>query len=101
MKCLYDFGIELTSNPLIQFLSRSFVCSSPTVNTIAGDCVEGIGDGENPGTDINFIAFQSQWISRAVPFFVVLRNHTRRAFEECDAPQDLLTVQRVFAHSDP
>src|SRR5207248_11727297 len=77
------------------------VAATAPVDSVAGDGVEGVGDGEDACVEIDLLALQAQRVARPVPPLVVLSHDARGPFEELDAAKYPLPVQRVLPHPDP
>src|ERR1041385_1105198 len=93
--------VELPPAERLKLGGSSLVAAPSTVDPITRHRVEGVGHGEDACVDVNLLALQPQRVARPVPLLVVLRDDARRAFEEFDAAQNLLPVQRMLAHPRP
>src|SRR4026209_550655 len=101
MESLDHFRIELATGPVVQLLRCGFVRLAESIHAIARDRVERVSHGKDAGVYVDLLVTPPDCITGAVPLLVMLGHDARRALEKLDAAQDLLAMQRMFAHEHP
>ena len=70
-KHLHNVRIELRSGAAQNLIARHIEATRLSVRPVAGDGVEGVGDGENAGADGDVATTLRIWIAAAVVVFLM------------------------------
>ena len=68
------------------------------IGAVAGDGVEGVGDGEDAGADGDLAPAQAVGIAVAVEMLLMAKDDLRCSGEEGNLAQHLIAARAVFAH---
>src|ERR671937_630232 len=81
-KRLDHLRVELRARVPAQLDGRALIRLTASVDAVAGDGVEGVGNREDPRVQVNPLATQPQGVARPVPPLVVLGHDAGRALQE-------------------
>src|ERR1700690_2368404 len=97
-KAIYNAGIELCAackqQSALGFLERHALA----VGAVRNHRVESIDNRDDRGSNWDFFALESAWVSGTVIIFVMMQNHQAGAFHTRDLPKDGPAVLRMLLH---
>src|ERR1700687_977611 len=79
-----DVAIELGVGATLEFGEGLGGGASFLVGAVAGDGVEGVGNGDDAGTQRNVFAGEPVWIAGAIEKFVMVEDHLANARERSE-----------------
>ena len=74
-KCIDHIGLKLMPARADDEIERFFLRPRSLVDTLAGECIEYVGHGDNAAASRNVGATECAWITRAVPTLVMVQRN--------------------------
>jgi hypothetical protein len=79
----HNVGVELGTGVFLDLFARDAVGAGAAVRPVRGDGVHGVGDGEDPGSEGDFLAAQAARIAVAVVVLLMAVDDLRGFLAQC------------------
>jgi hypothetical protein len=96
-----QFRVELGAGATPDLADRVLEAGPLAIGAVGGHRVQGVGQGEDPGPDVDLLAEESPGVALAVEALLVAEDDRRRGAEEGDALDHLVADVRVALHLRP